>query len=405
MRKPRIVIAGTGVAGSIAAQFLTGRDDIDLICLERASAEDQTLAGTGLNVGPNALKSLASFLPALHALVRRHSLPWSSWRTSLTDGTELMNLDLATVADNPGIRIRWAALYALLRSGIEGSLRFRTSLLAARRAGAGEKGPLAIDIEGPNGPETIEGIDLLVAGDGRYSLVREHLIGRPEPRHFGIALGRILAPLTSPLIGDYEQWFNGPNRLLAFRVPGDASYMTVAFPLPDASAIPDDLRRPEAILPLFLPAGGKLGAQCDWLLSSIAKSADTFHWARLQEADIAFRDPSGHALLLGDAAHPMVPTLGQGATQSMEDACLAGAMIADALTTGFDVPALTAAIEAARRPRIDFAMALSREGSDTLFPGCDPVRDTKKKVEPPFLAKLARLYRDAPTKETFSAAA
>lgn len=402
MRKPRIVITGTGVAGSIVAQFLHTRDDVDLICLERASPEDQTLAGTGLNVGPNALKSLASFLPELHALVRANSLAWWSWRTSLTDGTELMNLDLRTVADNAGIRIRWAALYELLRRDIESSIRFRTELLAAK---PGKTGPLAIDIKGPNGTETIDGIDLLVAGDGRYSLVREHLVGRPEPRQFGIALGRILAPLTSPLVDDYEQWFNGPNRLLAFRVPGDASYMTVAFPLPDASAIPDDLRRPEAILPLFLPAGGKLGAQCDWLLSSIAKSADTFHWARLQEADVAFRDEGGHALLLGDSAHPMVPTLGQGATQSMEDACLAGAMIADALTTGFDVPALTAAIEAVRRPRIDFTMALSREGSDTLFPGCDPVRDTKKKVEPPFLAKLTQLYRDAPTRETFRAAA
>ncbi len=404
MRKPRIVVVGTGVAGSILAQFVARSDAVELICVERATETDQTHAGTGLNVGPNALKSLASFLPDLHALVRRHSLPWNSWRTSLTDGTELMNLDLAAVADNPGIRIRWAVLYELLRKAITDRIRFSTEVTAARYAKAGERGPLVVELKGPNGPEMIDGIDLLVAADGRYSVLREMLLGRPEPRQFGIALGRILAPLTSPLVDDYEQWFNGPNRLLAFQLPGQASYLTVAFPLPDASAIPAELRRPEAITALFQPATGNLSAQCDWLLTSIAREARNFHWARLQEADVAFRDAGGHLLLIGDAAHPMVPTLGQGATQTMEDACLAGALLARA-GGRLDVPAYTAAVAAARRPRIDFVMDLSRRASDTLFPGCDVVAATRKKVEQPFLGDLERMYRDAPTEPPLSAAA
>jgi len=47
---------------------------------------------------------------------------------------------------------------------------------------------------------------------------------------------RLLAPDTSGgLIDDYEQWFNGPNRLLAFRGPNGAIYIAGSFPIPEDS--------------------------------------------------------------------------------------------------------------------------------------------------------------------------
>ena len=49
----------------------------------------------------------------------------------------------------------------------------------------------------------------------------------------------------------------------------------------------------------------------------------TMHWARMQEHDVLYADPVSNVLYLGDAAHGMVPTLGQGATQAIEDACVA----------------------------------------------------------------------------------
>ncbi len=58
-----------------------------------------------------------------------------------------------------------------------------------------------------------------------------------------------------------------------------------------------------------------------------ANVADT-HWARMQEHDALYRAADCNVLYLGDAAHGMVPTLGQGATQAIEDAAVAATLIA-----------------------------------------------------------------------------
>jgi salicylate hydroxylase len=55
----------------------------------------------------------------------------------------------------------------------------------------------------------------------------------------------------------------------------------------------------------------------------------------------------GHATVMGDAAHPMVPFMAQGACMAIEDAVV----LARALATAPDVPAAFAAYEAARRDR------------------------------------------------------
>ena len=61
-RRPRILIAGAGVVGSLIASGLRGRDDCEVICLERVGPGDRGEAGTGLNLGPNAIKSLREIL-------------------------------------------------------------------------------------------------------------------------------------------------------------------------------------------------------------------------------------------------------------------------------------------------------------------------------------------------------
>jgi salicylate hydroxylase len=53
-------------------------------------------------------------------------------------------------------------------------------------------------------------------------------------------------------------------------------------------------------------------------------------------------------------------------------------------------------IEELRRERVRFAMAFSREATDTMLEGADPVAGTLHKAQPDFMAKLRRLYRDVP---------
>jgi 2-polyprenyl-6-methoxyphenol hydroxylase-like FAD-dependent oxidoreductase len=100
-------------------------------------------------------------------------------------------------------------------------------------------------------------------------------------------------------------------------------------------------------------------------------------------------------LYLGDAAHGMVPTLGQGATQALEDAANAAALITQRYQDGKrDVAGWLADIEALRQERMRFVMAFSLEATDTMLEGADPVEGTRHKNESTFQNSLKALYRD-----------
>ena len=391
----RIVIVGAGVAGCIVARSLARCGGVEVTCLERVARDDHSEAGTGLNIGPNAIKLLRAHDPALADAVAEASLPWKSWRTSLTDGTELFRLPLAEVADNDGVRIRWSELYRVLRDSAGSAVRYGVTVSDISR-GADGRCRLSYTADGEK--VDLDGIDLLIGADGRYSDTRRALSGAPQMRQVGVAIFRLLVPDTSAgLIDDYEQWFNGPHRLLAFRVPPGHIYMAGTFPLKAGDEIADADKSAAALRRYYLPAHGEPGAQCAWLVDTLCRNVGAIHWARLQETEAGYRDSDSDAplLYLGDAAHGMVPTLGQGATQAIEDGCVAAALIASRLAAGSrDVGEWLRAFDAARSERIRFVMDFSLEASDTLFAGSDPVAGALKKVQPPFRAKLSRLYRD-----------
>ena len=76
-KKPRIVVAGAGIAGSLVLSGLRERADCELIGLERVEAHEHGEAGTGLNIGPNAIKALRAFLPREAEAIVSNSLPWA----------------------------------------------------------------------------------------------------------------------------------------------------------------------------------------------------------------------------------------------------------------------------------------------------------------------------------------
>jgi salicylate hydroxylase len=401
----RIVIVGAGVAGCIVARTLAQCPGVEVTCLERVARDDHREAGTGLNIGPNAIKLLRAHDPALADAVAAASLPWKSWRTSLTDGTELFTLPLSDVADNDGVRIRWSELYRVLRDGAGAAVRYCVTVSGIAREADG-RCTLSYKAETDGETVTLRDIDLLIGADGRYSDTRRALSGAPVMRQVGVAIFRLLVPDTAAgLIDDYEQWFNGPNRLLAFRVPPGHIYMAGTFPLNAGAEISDADKSAEALRRYYTPAGAVPGAQCAWLVDTLCANAGAIHWARLQETEAGYRDGDAPLLYLGDAAHGMVPTLGQGATQAIEDGCVAAALIAGRLEAGSrDVIEWLRAFDAARSERIRFVMDFSLEASDTLFAGSDPVAGSLKKVQPPFRAKLSRLYRDVGHADAMKAA-
>ncbi|WP_082702584.1 FAD-dependent monooxygenase [Pseudacidovorax intermedius] len=391
----KIVIVGAGVAGAILARRLARLPGVELHCLERVGPDDHAEAGTGLNVGPNAIKALRRLDAELAAQVEAASLPWTRWDIALTDGTPLMALPLSQVADNPGIRIRWSELYRVLRQGAGAAIRYGCTL---ESVGASETAPgkTRVRFTQDGATHEIDGIDLLVGTDGRYSRVRETFSGAPEPRHIGVAILRVLVPDTSGgLVDDYGQWFSGCHRLLAFRVPPDHVYIAATYPVAPGAAVQEAWKTEAVMRATYQPAEGEASPAVRWLLDAMCTQLHDAHWARMQEADVRFAEPGADVLYLGDSAHGMAPTLGQGATQAMEDACAAALIVEDAWARGQRTPRIWLdRIVAARTERLRFVMDLSVRATDTMLEGADPVAGTRWKTEPPFQAELAALFRD-----------
>jgi salicylate hydroxylase len=392
----RIVIVGAGVAGSIMARSLSRLDGAEVVCLERVARDDHAESGTGLNIGPNAVKALRAHDAELAGKITTAGLPWRHWRISLTDGTVLFDRPLSELAENNGWRIRWSELYRVLRDAAGPAITYGCSLTSIGADSDPAKSVVTWDQDDSH--HRLDGVDLLIAADGRYSDIRRTIGGEPRSAFIGVAISRVLVPDTSGgLIGDYEQWFNGPNRLLAFRVPPDHIYVAAAFPIPADEAIPEPLKQPDALRLAFTPPGKPPSDQARWLIDTICANVSATHWARMQEHALSFADPRQNVLYLGDAAHGMVPTLGQGATQAIEDAAVASELIAREFKAGRRDPRVwLAAIERLRRERILFAMDFSRDATDTMLAGADPVAGTLHKNDPAFLARLRRLYDDVP---------
>lgn len=394
----RIAVIGTGVAGSLLLDGLQGVPGIRAEGFERVGQGDRDeSAGTALNLCPNALKALRLYRPERLADLRAVSRPWRRWSVDLADGTPLIDLDLLELAEDEGACLRWAELYRLLRAPVAECTRHGHALEAVEEDAAGRLVPVfrrAAD----GALVRFGGYDLLVAGDGRYSRLRALLDGEPAPEFVGIAMSRTLVTDAAGCpFDDYGQWFNGPHRLLAYPLPGNGAYIAGAFGLDPADAeITPEMRAPGYAPRAYLPPDGRPAcAAVAWLVRKLGEYAADTHWARVQVAPFARGAAGGRALFLGDAAHAMVPTLGQGATQAIEDGVLAAAVIA----RGGGVPE----VAALRDARVDFVRRLSEDATDTMLPGADVVAGTLRKAGPAFRAALRRLYTEVPPPEALVA--
>jgi 2-polyprenyl-6-methoxyphenol hydroxylase-like FAD-dependent oxidoreductase len=386
----RIGVIGTGVAGSLFTAAAKQTPGISLQAFDRIPPDERDESGTGLNIGPNALKALRLHGGLCLDALRAVSLPWQKWLIALTNGTKIIDLDLLDVAEGPGIRIRWAHLYGVLRAASASSTLYGRSLEGLEQDSAGRLVPVFREASGQLVREG--GFDLLVAADGRYSRLRELVDGVPRSTYPGIGTWRLLVrDVRSSPIDDYGQYFWGNARLLSFKLPEDCVYVAGSFPLTGSGSVPANMRTAEAQRRFFEPGNGKMSAEVEWMLEMVDCHIDDMNWARTQEIETRHQALDGRVLLLGDAAHAMFQTLGQGATQAIEDALAAAAILK---TQPQSVQAICSLYETRRGDRVEFARRFTREATDTLLPGSDPVAGSRAKAEEPFLTKLRKLYAD-----------
>jgi 2-polyprenyl-6-methoxyphenol hydroxylase-like FAD-dependent oxidoreductase len=190
--------------------------------------------------------------------------------------------------------------------------------------------------------------DVLIGADGLHSVVREQLFGASPPRYAGYTVHRGVTAFDPARIVPCETWGRGLRHGLWALTQGRAYWYT-------SHAVPEGQPDP--------PAGRKahlLDLFRGWHAPVEDVIAATDESAILR-SDIFDRPPLPHwsvgrATILGDAAHPMTPDLGQGACQAIEDAVI----LADCLRDVSDIPAALRVYESRRIPRTSRVVKAAR---------------------------------------------
>jgi 2-polyprenyl-6-methoxyphenol hydroxylase-like FAD-dependent oxidoreductase len=325
-----ILIAGGGIGGLTAAVALR-RAGFAVEVFERAPEIREV--GAGIAIQPNAVLALRRI--GLDQAVAEVSCVEESLCLWTSAGALLARLDPREITpDAPFLSLHRATL--------------QRALLAALGPGGVHTGCECVGYEArPDGVtlvlrdgRRIEGA-VLVGADGVHSAVRERLLGDGEPRYAGYTAWRAVTPegFAPRPAGSSETWGRGHRFGIVPIEHGRVYWYATSNAPPGGHDQPGGLH--ESLLRVF----GSWHSPVRELIAATPETA-------ILRTDILHRPPSrrwgrGRVTLLGDAAHPLTPNLGQGACLAIED----GVVLADCLRAIPEPAAALRRYETLRRRR------------------------------------------------------
>lgn len=344
MTRAHAVVIGAGIGGlaTAAGLCLAGWD---VTACERATSIDPV--GAALALAPNGLRAL-DVIGAGHAL-RALAIP-QEVGIRRSDGRWLARSSTGRmIADrfgDPVILLPRAAVVDALAARVPGGVLSLGTEVTSVEPG----GDAAARVATTSGE--LEA-DLVVAADGIGSLTRAALFpGHPGLRYVGFTTWRLLTRPVADPVPMAESW--GRGTVFGVMPLSDGRvYCYAAAPAGPGGRSGDELAE---LVKLF----GAWHQPIPELLA-IARPQDVL---RHDVAELAAPLPSfhrGRVALLGDAAHPMTPNLGQGACQALEDAAVISRLAAAAEPGA--VSEILTSYTAARLPRTTNVVSLSRRAA------------------------------------------
>ena len=345
-KRIKVVVIGGGIGGLFAANALIARG-LDVAVYEQAPALGEI--GAGVFLTPNSVRHLqrVGLGPAVEKAGARVGTGSQYFRH---DGAPIAPVQVTNSSGwNATFGMHRADLVELLAAGLP------QGVVHTGHRGIGlEQSGDAARVSFENGA-TAEG-DIVVAADGIHSELRHYAAPPSRPVFHGSVAYRGVLPhhlIPHWPTDRWLMWLGKARHFLTFPVRGGELINYVGFVPADAEmkeswsapGDPDMLRRE------FEGWDPRIGT----LLREVQK---TFRWA-LYDREPLPTWTKGRLTLLGDAAHPMLPHLGQGANQSIEDG-MALATILAAAEPG-NLPAALLAYERLRRERVAAVQRGARE--------------------------------------------
>jgi salicylate hydroxylase len=348
MARLKVLIAGGGIGG-ITAMLALRQRGIDVQLFEQAAAFGQV--GAGLQVSSNAARILLK-IGLGEALKRVATYPegrdYRGWDT----GERLYYTPLGQKAEahfgSPYYAAHRAELLDVLLSGL-GEQGYRLGSRVERV----DQDQTSVSLTFADG-SMAQG-DILIGADGIHSTVRAQLFGKELPRYTGNVAWRGLVPAERVAqldLGSVVGVWMGPNRsIVQYYVSAGKTFNWIGI---SRSAQP---------------------AQESWLAEGRTEDAlaeyDGWHSTirtiiaetpKVLRQALYDREPLpdwqvGRVVLMGDAAHPMMPFYAQGGAQSIEDAYVLAGCIAEAQDRPLDALARFVGM---RQPRTAWMQGLAR---------------------------------------------
>ncbi len=305
----RILIAGGGIGGLALARALSriGRE-----CVVFERAHELRELGAGLVIQAGAMRALQHLDLAQAVIAEGHELRLG---LGLADDGSLLQETRLDQLGAPSIALHRARLHAVLQKSLApGVIRTGANVARVEQDAAGVIVTLA--------DGTQERGELLVGADGLRSAVRRELLGDSPLRYAGYTSFRGIAR-DSELVPAHqaaELWGRGA-RFGYVRISADETYWFAVLNAPQGAA-------PRAFGTEDRARFAAFASPANALIDATPPEAVLF-------ADIFDRPPVprwsvGRVTLLGDAAHPTTPNLGQGACMAIEDAVILAHQLAHA---------------------------------------------------------------------------
>ena len=329
----RIVIVGGGIAGLCAAIALRGHGrTITILEQSRLNRE----IGATISLQPNASKIVEQRWGMAEAL-GKISMRDEGFRIFGTDGKLQRSIELKTSKYGADRMVYHRQdLHEALKDNVRNSCEGKVEIRVSSRVVRCEPEPGIVHLQ--DGSSL--GADLIIGADGIKSALRDEVVGRKiSARPTGFSAYRLSVD-TSTLLEEEAEFCRlvdpkksmttmliaYDRRLIMGPARNSTIYSVVAL-VPDArstedksnswttrAALEDVLRDFESF-----PAWAK----------APFRHADEIGLWQLRDIDALETWQKGRVILIGDAAHAMLPTQGQGASQAVEDAEALGAFFAD----------------------------------------------------------------------------